>query len=63
MTTDTIAGRVYMIKFPAQRNMAGIADITAWDMSGILSLCGNIVVTVRTATSHCAMIDPDNVAP
>lgn len=63
MTTDTIAGHLYMIKFPAQRNMAGIADITARDMSGILSLCDNIVVATRAATVHGGMINPDNVAP
>jgi ribosomal silencing factor RsfS len=63
MTTDTIAGYLYMIKFPAQRNMAGIADITTRDMSGILSLCDNIVVATRAATVHGGMINPDNVAP
>ncbi len=63
MTADAIAGRFYMIKFPAQRNMAGIADITARDMSGILSLCDNIVVATRAATVHGGMINSDNVAP
>ena len=63
MTTDTIAGHLYMIKLPAQRNMAGIADITARDMSGILSLCDNIVVATRAATVHGGMINSDNVAP
>lgn len=63
MTADAIAGYLYMIKFPAQRNMAGIADITARDMSGILSLCDNIVVATRTAAVHGGMINSNNVAP
>jgi len=63
MTTDTIAGHLYMIKFPAEGNMTGIADIAARYMSGILSLCDNIVVATRAATVHGGMINSDNVAP
>jgi hypothetical protein len=44
-------------------DMAGIADITARDMPGILSLCDNIVVASRAATVHGGMINSDNTAP
>ena len=63
MTTDTIAGGVDMIKFPAQCNVAGIADITARYMSRILALGGNPIVAARTATADRGVIDPDNVGP
>ena len=39
MTKNTITGRIKMIKLPAEGGMAVFAEISARDMSGILSLC------------------------